>query len=139
MWMQYMETALRNTPDSLMPMPQGVMTVNIDPTTGVKDADGMMEYFYYENPPPEDALLPLLLGDPLSNQAQQIMQPTQSYKLLILNPRDAGQSDAVKTVPNGVKPAAVPSKNQLLQPLSKHEGSMQASPQLQAVRVLNQH
>jgi hypothetical protein len=97
----------------------------------------MMEYFYYENPPPEGALLPLLLGDPLSNQAQQIMQPTQPYKQLIINPSDASQSDAVKTVPNGVKPQAVPSKNQLLQPLSKRDNSTQSSPQSQAARLLS--
>ena len=143
MWMQYMETALRNTPDESMPMPQGVMTVNIDPTTGVRDAAGIMEYFYQENLPPaiviEDTSLPLLSGDPLSNQAQQIMQPNLPFKQVIINPTEPNHSDAVKTVPNGVKPQAVPSKIQLLQPLSKRDATSQTSPQSQAARVLNQN
>jgi penicillin-binding protein 1A len=80
MWMQYMETALRNTPDSLMPMPQGVMTVNIDPTTGVRDAAGVMEYFYQESPPPaldseDSAMHDENAAESTLIQPQRLLQP----------------------------------------------------------------
>ena len=70
-----------------MRMPDGVVAMNIDPTTGTRDDSGITEYFYHENPPPlvEADLPPLLdgsqnsdesgLNSPLTNQPQQILQP----------------------------------------------------------------
>lgn len=52
-WIQYMKTALKGLPDEVPAMPEGVVKINIDPLTGVKDASGIAEYFYVENPPPE--------------------------------------------------------------------------------------
>jgi penicillin-binding protein 1A len=75
-----MAVALKNTPDEIMPMPQGVMTVNIDPTTGVRDAAGMMEYFYQENPPPaldleDSAMHDENAAESILSQPQRLLQP----------------------------------------------------------------
>ena len=54
-WIHYMATALKGTPDVPYSVPDGVMQVKIDPTTGTlinESEDGMYEYFYHENPPP---------------------------------------------------------------------------------------
>lgn len=94
-WMKYMATALRNTPESNMEMPEGVMVVNIDPTTGIRDESGMSEYFYHENPPPTIETQGSPDGgstdsnDTLQNQAQQLMQPEIS-----LAPKRQNQSGA---------------------------------------------
>lgn len=84
-WIKYMETALKGAPEMAMRMPEGVVTINIDPTTGTRDDGGILEYFYHENPPPlvEPDLPPLFDGsegsdepslNPLS-QPQQTLQP----------------------------------------------------------------
>lgn len=84
-WIKYMSTALRGLPDVEPPIPDGVMALRIDPTTGIRadnDENGIYEYFYHENPPPEvDMPLPSLFGDsdnaeddPIS-QAQRLFQP----------------------------------------------------------------
>jgi penicillin-binding protein 1A len=68
-WMNFMATALRGKPQHGWTMPAGIITVQIDPDTGVrlpdsvleglvndllgKDAPGMTEHFYQEFPPPE--------------------------------------------------------------------------------------
>jgi len=86
-WIKYMATALKGTPEMAMRMPDGVVAMNVDPTTGTRDESGVTEYFYHENPPPlvEADLPPLLDGSqnpdepggnsPLTNQPQQILQP----------------------------------------------------------------
>lgn len=54
-WIRYMTTALRGVPDVPYNVPDGVMQVKIDPTTGTlinEDEEGIYEYFYQENPPP---------------------------------------------------------------------------------------
>ena len=86
-WIKYMATALKGSPEMAMRMPDGVVAMNIDPTTGTRDDSGVTEYFYHENPPPlvEADLPPLLDGSqnadepgvnsPLTNQPQQTLQP----------------------------------------------------------------
>lgn len=84
-WIKYMATALRGVPDAEPVAPDGVMALRIDPVTGVRadnDENGIYEYFYHENPPPEiEEQLPSLFDDledtedvPL-NQAQKLLQP----------------------------------------------------------------
>ncbi|MDD2933528.1 MAG: penicillin-binding protein 1A [Methylotenera sp.] len=84
-WIKYMATALKSLPMSDFPVPDGVMSLRIDPTTGIRadnDENGIYEYFYHENPPPEvEVPLPSMLEDaedsvesPLS-QAQRMLQP----------------------------------------------------------------
>ncbi len=79
-WIKYMATALRNIPDANMAMPDGITVVNIDPTTGIRDASGMTEYFYHENPPPQIEMdLPppdeVITHESAISQAQQLLQP----------------------------------------------------------------
>jgi len=52
-WIKYMASALKGTPEMAMRIPDGVITMNIDPTTGTQDDGGISEYFYHENPPPQ--------------------------------------------------------------------------------------
>jgi penicillin-binding protein 1A len=54
-WIRYMATALKDTPDVPYTVPEGVMQVKIDYYTGThvyEDEEGLYEYFYQENPPP---------------------------------------------------------------------------------------
>ena len=83
-WIQYMQTALSGLPQTSLPMPDGIMTANVDPLTGVSDESGVPEYFYFETPPPsvEQQLPPLLLEEfdmpeteHTQNQAQELLQP----------------------------------------------------------------
>jgi penicillin-binding protein 1A len=55
-WIRYMATALGGTPDVPASVPDGVMQLKIDPLLGIlisEDEEGIYEYFYNENPPPE--------------------------------------------------------------------------------------
>ena len=54
-WIRYMATALRGTPDVPYNVPEGVMIVKIHSETGTlayEDEEGIYEYFYHETPPP---------------------------------------------------------------------------------------
>lgn len=54
-WISYMEVALKGKPDQPYPVPEGVMSLKIDPITGTLSdniEEGIDEYFYHENPPP---------------------------------------------------------------------------------------
>lgn len=84
-WIKYMASALRGVPIADSPIPDGVMALKIDPTTGIRadnDENGIYEYFYHENPPPEiEVPLPSMLdndeeaGDSFFSQAQRLLQP----------------------------------------------------------------
>lgn len=50
-WMHYMKVALRDVPERAYPMPDGVVTINVAPDTGVPDPDGLPEYFFQEYAP----------------------------------------------------------------------------------------
>lgn len=101
-WMKYMATALKGVPELAMRMPEGVVVINIDPTTGKRDDSGIPEYFYHENPPPkiESFFSPLFDGSDSSdesgptpaapNQAQQMLQPEMALPPPTPNP--AGQN-----------------------------------------------
>jgi penicillin-binding protein 1A len=63
-WMGYMGEALKGVPEMGADPPEGVVTVKIDPATGLQAPEnsetGQPEYFYRENiPPPSDALPPV--------------------------------------------------------------------------------
>jgi penicillin-binding protein 1A len=84
-WIKYMASALKGVPEMRMRMPEGVIVMNIDPTTGTREEDGTVEYFYHENPPPsvESDLPPMLdatdsssnTGFAPTSPAQQLLQP----------------------------------------------------------------
>jgi len=63
-WMGYMGEALKGVPEMGADPPEGVVTVKIDPATGMQAPEnsetGQPEYFYRENmPPPPDAPPPV--------------------------------------------------------------------------------
>lgn len=92
-WISYMTTALKGMPDTPIKVPDGVMTVKIDPLTGVlmnEYEEGIDEYFYFENPPPsvETILPPMqeptesdfpdsLIQNPMQPQAPPAAPPPQ--------------------------------------------------------------
>ena len=56
-WMTYMREALKEVPEIPLKMPDGIVTVRIDPKTGkraeVKQEDAIFEVFRTENAPTE--------------------------------------------------------------------------------------
>ncbi len=55
-WMDYMAKVLKGVPESTLAVPPGVVAVKIDPQTGLREPDGqdgLTEFFYQENVPPE--------------------------------------------------------------------------------------
>ena len=55
MWMTYMAKALKGVPETELKPPEGIVTVVVDPTTGMREAaagkDSAREYFYAETVP----------------------------------------------------------------------------------------
>ncbi|MGM0769413.1 MAG: penicillin-binding protein 1A [Pseudomonadota bacterium] len=54
-WMDYMKVALNGTPGALMPRPNGIVNIRIDPETGKRarpGQDGVFEVFREEDAPP---------------------------------------------------------------------------------------
>ncbi|MCW5603264.1 MAG: penicillin-binding protein 1A [Burkholderiales bacterium] len=55
-WIDYMAVALKNVSEESFSPPAGVMTMQVDPETGVRaTAGGISEYFYQEFPAPDHA------------------------------------------------------------------------------------
>ncbi|MSQ59815.1 MAG: penicillin-binding protein 1A [Betaproteobacteria bacterium] len=55
-WITYMGAALKNIPQELPTMPNGVVVARVNPDTGLHEEQGtgsIMDYFYHENLPPE--------------------------------------------------------------------------------------
>jgi penicillin-binding protein 1A len=68
-WIRYMATAVGGTPDVPVSAPDGVMQLKIDPLLGIlisEDEEGIYEYFYNENPPPEVEMYIPPLEEPTS-------------------------------------------------------------------------
>lgn len=66
-WMSYMATVLKGSPEELPVAPEGVVAVAIDPQTGLRDPrapNQMIEYFFHENVPPEQQSDPLFGVEP---------------------------------------------------------------------------
>jgi penicillin-binding protein 1A len=54
-WMGYMAVALKGVPEVPLTPPAGVVALNIDPATGLRELDGhshVLDYFYQEAQPP---------------------------------------------------------------------------------------
>jgi penicillin-binding protein 1A len=64
-WMGYMGDVLKGVPEMGADPPEGVVTVKIDPATGMQSPEtGQPDYFYRENmPPPPDTPAPVPNGD----------------------------------------------------------------------------
>ena len=60
MWISYMGSALKGVPEQALTPPSGVVTVRVNPETGLRVADaqsGIVDYFYQEFLPPEQETL----------------------------------------------------------------------------------
>lgn len=59
-WVRYMGEALRDVPEMPQTPPEGVVTLSVDPVTGMSTADGsgISEYFYKEFAPGAQATVP---------------------------------------------------------------------------------
>ncbi len=116
-WIKYMEKALKGKPDVLPPVPAGIMTLKIDPTTGTLADEGMLselfeddsitEYFYHENPPPLLQLDFPALSDvfesvfPPDNLPNSPLQPGQN---LPIEPDNSWRSETDRDVPDVMIP-----------------------------------
>ena len=133
-WIKYMATALRGMPEEEPVVPDGIMALKIDPATGIRadnEDDGIYEYFYQENPPPEiEVELPPLFDEETTeetplNQAQKLMQPE-----IILPPRPIETKpientakpaeNSVKPIENTAKPKPAENKTRSTSPLTGH-------------------
>ncbi|HET8611019.1 MAG TPA: penicillin-binding transpeptidase domain-containing protein, partial [Burkholderiales bacterium] len=65
-WMEYMGKVLKGVPEQIPTPPPGVVTAHIDPTTGLRVAQGgIVDYFYQEYLPPlEQPVQPAWPGSP---------------------------------------------------------------------------
>ena len=55
MWISYMSKALHGVPDEPYPIPEGVISIKINPLTGARadeEGSGLNEFFYHEYTPP---------------------------------------------------------------------------------------
>lgn len=76
MWIGYMGRVLKGVPEAAIEAPEGVVAVKIDAQTGLRVAgnqDGLVEYFYQENLPPET-------GGGLGDQAGSGSKPSEEVK-----------------------------------------------------------
>lgn len=127
-WITYMATALKGMPDVPYSVPDGVMSVKINPYSGTlvgEDDDGVYEYFYHENPPPtEEAYFPPMLDpnetdfpdsmidNPLQPQSPNLPENSQNEAVLAKPLRDSTAAAvnnlraASKPAPNSAEAAA---------------------------------
>jgi penicillin-binding protein 1A len=69
-----MGSALKSVPEESMPVPEGVVAARIDPDNGLRTAasqSSMIEYFYHENMPAEEELVPPEPGVPTPTQPRR--------------------------------------------------------------------
>ncbi|MDP2102431.1 MAG: penicillin-binding protein 1A [Methylotenera sp.] len=151
-WIKYMATALKGLPMSDFPVPDGVMSLRIDPTTGIRadnDEHGIYEYFYHENPPPEvDVPLPSMLEDDPLSQAQRMLQPDISAPEKNLSPRAPEQVTKIRIpdttkivnqteIRGGEKPE--PAKNKNIDPKNSRQSAQSDQQSDQVNKLFNPH
>ena len=75
-WIDYMKIALQGRPEVVQQQPEGIVTVNIDPTTGLRAKPGqknaIFEIFREELAPTEETGTEAISGD--TNQTEEIME-----------------------------------------------------------------
>lgn len=88
-WIKYMARALKGQPDTDSLIPDGVVTAKINTLTGIHDDDGIEEYFYRENLPPE---MPLQISVN-DNKSLNVQPNSQIQPDIALVPRLIKQID----------------------------------------------
>jgi penicillin-binding protein 1A len=102
-WIRYMATALRSFPDVEPVAPEGVNAIKIDPVTGTRvdddDSEGVYEYFYHENPPPDaPSFFESLFGSESENEEPDLDEA----------PAPSSDSTFSPLLPNRAPPAPAP-------------------------------
>ncbi len=137
-WITYMATALKGMPDAPFSVPDGIMTVKINPASGVlvdESDEGIYEYFYHESPPPtaETYLPPMLepgesdfpdslIDNPLQPQPPNLPEDSQDEAVVtkplrdapaaaVNNPRAAGRSSNTQNSSDAAARVLNPSAN----------------------------
>ncbi|MDO9365052.1 MAG: penicillin-binding protein 1A [Methylotenera sp.] len=152
-WIKYMATALKGVPVSDFPVPDGVLSLKIDPTTGIRnddaDEEGIYEYFYHENPPPElEVPLPSMLEDDPLSHAQRMLQPDISVPEKSLSPRAPEPVTKIRVpettkivnqteIRRGEKPE--PAKNKNIDPKNSRQSTQNDQPSDQVNKLFNPH
>jgi penicillin-binding protein 1A len=80
MWISYMSKVLRGSPDLPYAVPEGVVSIKINPVTGEQareDESGIYDYFYQEYPPPAAQVSDS--DDSFWDQIQKQLQIDQLY------------------------------------------------------------
>ncbi len=65
-WIGYMSKALKDAPNMFMTVPEGIISAKVN-DSGLRSGEGRAEFFYRENPPPEQGL-----ADPRSPVADEV-------------------------------------------------------------------
>src|SRR6185436_15169268 len=71
MWIAQMSKSMKGSPEADLPMPPGILAVNINPESGLRDEiGGLTEYFLAEFPPRirDDSLAPVKSGKDIRDQ-----------------------------------------------------------------------
>ncbi|MDO9282843.1 MAG: penicillin-binding protein 1A [Methylotenera sp.] len=151
-WIKYMATALKGLPMSDFPVPDGVMSLRIDPTTGIRadnDENGIYEYFYHENPPPEvEVPLPSMLEDDPLSQAQRLLQPEIPVPEKNLSPKAPEQLTKIRApettkivnqteIRRGEKPEPAKTKN--VDPKNNRQNTQNDKQSDQVDKLFNPH
>ena len=115
-WIRYMATALRGIPDEPFNTPDGVMVLKVDPLLGIQideDEEGIYEYFYQENPPPEVPIYIPPLEDPTYEDFPQqsipdnmLDNPLQPQPPEHIPQEQLPPSESVKTEPRHSQPSS---------------------------------
>jgi penicillin-binding protein 1A len=81
-WIDYMRVALKDRPESSMPQPNGMITVRIDPQTGLvasaDSQDGIFETFRADQVPKSSAMQPQRVSE-RPYQQQPVEIPEQLF------------------------------------------------------------
>ncbi len=125
-WINFMGEALKGVPQKGWAMPEGIVTINIDPDTGTRMSDsavgefignilgtntpGMTEHFYQEFPPPDAPAAgwntePDALAEPAIPETIMPVAPTKPAATLLPKPVPAVPSKPATTVPTKPAPA----------------------------------
>ena len=100
-WIRYMSTALHNVPDVPYRVPDGVMKVKINGSSGTKvddDEYGIYEYFYQESPPPSHHYVMPPVDEPTSAEVPDNAFP-DSITDNPLHPQPPDAPDPVRNPP----------------------------------------
>ena len=136
-WMSFMGSALKGTPQKGWAMPAGIITETIDPVTGVRLTEsvmdnllgtsqtGMVEHFYQEFPPPDAP------AAGWTDEAEPVVMPGAAVDQGTY-PKPVFGGQPSPTPANPPRPAVIAPGNTLPAPLSRPVSAAPANPPVAA-------